>query len=125
MSRVKGRDTSIELVMRSLLHRRGLRFRKHARDLPGQPDLVFRSAKVAAFIDGDFWHGYRFPVWAGSVSPFWRKKIAGNRARDRKNFRKLRRAGWQVVRVWQHEIKADPERAANRIALAVRSARAG
>jgi len=123
MSRVRNRDTNIETEVRSLVHRKGLRFRKHVRAIPGSPDLVFIGPRVAVFIDGDFWHGYRFPAWSKNISPFWQSKIAGNRSRDQRNFRRLRRAGWQVIRVWQHEIKDDPSRAAERIALAVRSAR--
>ena len=119
MSRVKGVDTSIETQVRSLLHRRGLRFRKHVKQLPGKPDLVFPSARVAVFIDGDFWHGWRFSAWAKGLSPFWRAKISRTRERDRRNFAKLRRAGWTVLRIWQHDIRADPERAAEKIAEVV------
>ena len=60
MSRVKGKDTSIERLVRSELHKRGFRFRKHVKTLPGKPDIVFPKAKVAVFVDGDFWHGYDF-----------------------------------------------------------------
>jgi len=120
MSRVKGRDTSLERSVRSALHRAGLRFRKHVGDLPGRPDIVFPRAKVAVFIDGDFWHGYRFPSWQNGVSGFWRRKIAGNRDRDKRNFARLRRAGWRVIRVWQHDIKRDPTGSVERIIVAVR-----
>ena len=120
MSQVKGRDTSIEKEVRSRLHRMGLRFRKHVKGLPGKPDVVFPRAKLAVFIEGDFWHGWRFPAWAESLSPRWRQKIRGTRDRDRRNFAKLRRGGWAVIRVWQHEIEADPARATDRIADAVK-----
>src|SRR5688500_10604715 len=99
MSRVKNRDTDLETAIRCGLHRRGLRFRKHVRLLAGSPDLVFPTARLAVFIDGDFWHGYRFPQWRRKLSPFWQAKIATNRDRDRRNFRKLRRNGWTVMRV--------------------------
>src|SRR5215468_3434899 len=102
MSRVKSRDTDLERLVRTGLRRQGLRFTTHAKGLPGRPDIVFTAARVAVFVDGDFWHGYRFPLWQGKLSPFWQAKIARNRARDTKNFRKLRRMGWIVVRVWQH-----------------------
>lgn len=107
MSRVKGKNTGIETSVRSELHRRGLRFRKHVKDLPGKPDVVFTKAKVAVFIDGDFWHGYRFPVWEHKVSVFWKRKISKNRERDIKNHRKLRDMGWTVIRLWQHDIEED------------------
>jgi DNA mismatch endonuclease (patch repair protein) len=121
MSRVRNRDTNLERILRSAVQRRGLRFRKHARDLPGTPDFVFRNLKVAVFVDGDFWHGYRFPCWQHTVSEFWRAKISLNRRRDRRNFRKLRTNGWQVIRIWQHEIERDLARCVLRIehALAV------
>lgn len=115
MSRIKGKDTGLELCVRSELHKRGLRFRKHVKELPGNPDIVFSKAKVAVFIDGDFWHGYRFPAWEHKVSDFWKTKINKNRERDRRNHRRLRSLGWKVVRVWQHEIEKGIERALDRI----------
>ena len=119
MSRVKGKDTGLELSVRSALHRRGLRFRKHVKDLPGKPDIVFSRLKVLVFVDGDFWHGYRFPAWEHKLSEFWRKKISQTRKRDVKNRRKLREMGWTVIRLWQHELKQDFEGSVNRILSAV------
>jgi len=75
--------------------------------LPGTPDIVFGRKRVAVFIDGDFWHGYRFPTWKDTLSQFWQNKIEKNRQRDKKNFAKLRRMGWRVVRIWQHEVERD------------------
>ena len=109
MSRVKGRDTGPERRLRSELHKRGLRFRKHVPSLPGKPDIVFPGVELAVFIDGDFWHGYRFPAWEAKLPAFWREKIRGNRERDRRNFQKLRRMGWRVIRLWQHNIERDLE----------------
>ena len=120
MSQIKGKDTGIEREVRSELHMRGLRFRKHVKELPGKPDIVFPKGKVVIFIDGDFWHGYRFPAWEHKVSDFWKKKIGKNRERDRKNHRKLRRMGWTVIRLWQHEIKNSFDVCISRIASAVR-----
>jgi DNA mismatch endonuclease (patch repair protein) len=125
MSRVKGRDTGLERLVRSELHKRGLRFRKHVKELPGRPDIVFPRARVAVFIDGDFWHAYRFPAWEKSLSEFWKRKIRGNRERDRKNFKKLRAADWRVVRLWQHEVEADLHGCVERIAEAVNNASGG
>jgi DNA mismatch endonuclease (patch repair protein) len=122
MSRVRGRDTSLERIVRSELHKRGLRFRKHVKELPGRPDIVFWKARVAVFIDGDFWHGYRLAVWENSLSEFWKRKIRGNRERDRKNFKKLRTANWHVVRLWQHEIETDLHGCLERIMEAVNHA---
>lgn len=120
MSHIKGKDTKLEISIRSALHRRGLRFRRHVKNLPGTPDVVFVKAKVAVFIDGDFWHGYRFPAWKHKVSDFWKKKISNNRERDTKNRRKLRNMGWTVIHLWQHDLKRDFEISINRIVSAVK-----
>lgn len=120
MSRVRNRDTDIECAMRSLLFRKGLRFRKHVRELPGRPDIVLARFKVVVFVDGDFWHGYRFPQWSDRVSEFWREKIEGNRRRDQRNFRKLRRMGWRVIRIWQHQIENDIEACVSTVIMTCR-----
>ncbi len=78
--------------------------------------------KVAVFIDGGFWHGYRYPQWRHKMpSQFWRDKIERNRARDRRNFAKLRRHGWLVVRIWEHQLHEDRDACIERIISAMRS----
>jgi len=119
MSRVRNKDTDIERIVRSRLHREGLRFRKNVRSLPGSPDIVFPGARVAVFVDGDFWHGYRFEAWRDGLSPFWEAKIQANRDRDARNRRSLKNEGWHVVRLWQHEIRERPEQAIARVRDAV------
>jgi DNA mismatch endonuclease, patch repair protein len=119
MSRVRSKDTKPELLIRSLAHSRGLRFRKHCRDLCGCPDLVFASARVVVFVDGDYWHGWRFASWSAKLAPYWRQKIEGNRRRDQRNFSRLRREGWTVVRIWEHEIERDVQRCVDRIEASV------
>jgi DNA mismatch endonuclease (patch repair protein) len=119
MSRVKLKDGSLEMIVRSELHKRGYRFKKHVKTLPGSPDAVFPKEKIAVFIDGDFWHGYRLPEWEHKLKDFWKNKIWENRRRDQKNFRKLRRMGWHVIRIWQHEIKRDLESCVAKIVSAV------
>ena len=82
MSRIKGKDTGPEVRIRSALHRRGLRglrFRKHGKELPGRPDIIFSKARVAVFVDGDFWHGYRFSSWENKMSDYWKNKISNRR----------------------------------------------
>jgi DNA mismatch endonuclease (patch repair protein) len=118
MSRIKGKDTDLEVLVRSALHSKGLRFRKHVKTLPGKPDIVFPKTMVVVFIDGDFWHGYRFPAWENKVSDFWKEKISKTRERDQRNFRKLRAMGWQVIRLWQHEIKKDVGKCIEKILIA-------
>lgn len=123
MSRVRSTDTKPELAVRRLVHARGLRFRKHCSQLPGRPDLVFFAAKVVVFVDGDYWHGWRFPAWKDKLSPYWKAKIERNRRRDLCNFRKLRRNGWHVIRVWEHEVERDAKQCIDLIEAAVRQKR--
>lgn len=115
MSRIRRANTKPELVLRRLLHAQGLRYRTHVSHLPGCPDVVFGPCRIVVFIDGDFWHGWRFPTWCHKLKPYWKKKISGNRARDRRNFRRLRSLGWTVLRVWEHQIEEDPYACAHRI----------
>ncbi|TVQ61291.1 MAG: DNA mismatch endonuclease Vsr [Phycisphaerales bacterium] len=116
MRRVRSRDTSCELALRRALHRRGLRYSLRRR-LPGSPDVVFVRARVAVFVDGCFWHGCpahcRVPATNRS---YWLAKIARNRARDAAADTALKRAGWRVVRVWEHDVRERPERTAGRVA---------
>lgn len=125
MSRVKSTGTSLELAVSAELKKKGLAFRTHVRELIGTPDIVFVSARVVVFVDGDFWHGYRLPEWHDNLSPFWQRKISSNRARDKRTFRALRRRGWTVIRIWQHQIKSDMPKCIKRITAAVRLNRRG
>lgn len=102
MARIRGKDTQPELIVRRLLHAMGHRFRLHRPDLPGTPDIVLPGQKKAVLVHGCFWHGHgcaagRLPK---SRLEFWVPKIAGNRARDARNLRALRRSGWSVAVVW-------------------------
>ena len=121
MSRVRNANTGLEMLLRRELHRQGLRYVLHRRDLAGTPDIVFTTAKVAVFVNGDFWHGFGFNRWENRLSPFWRQKIARNRHRDKSNSRKLRRSGWRVITIWQHQLKRDPDGCVDRVAKRVRS----
>lgn len=119
------KDTAPELAIRQRLHAMGLRYRVHSPiDLSGQrvrPDVVFSSSRVAVFIDGCFWHGCPHHGTSPKAnSTYWDAKLARNKERDRSNRARLRRAGWTVVRIWEH---TDPLEAANRIAAIVRSTR--
>lgn len=116
MAANKGRDTKPELLLRSILYRRGLRYRVNAQPLPElrrTADLVFPRAHVAVFVDGCYWHGcpdhYRPAM---KRSHFWRDKIQGNQARDADTNQRLQERGWTVVRVWEHE---DPNVAADKV----------
>jgi DNA mismatch endonuclease, patch repair protein len=115
MSRIRAKDTQVELAVRRMLHSRGYRYRVNVNWLPGKPDIVFTKAKLAVFIDGDFWHGWRFTQWSEKLAPYWRQKIAGNKARDRRHSARLRRDGWAVMRIWEHEVKQDLDRCIGKI----------
>jgi len=115
MARIRGKDTGPERFVLSLFDDIGITPESHARDLPGRPDFVLRELRIAVFVDGDFWHGWRFPAWRHKLAPFWEKKIAGNRTRDGRNFARLRRSGWKVIRIWEHQIVRQPESVRQRI----------
>jgi DNA mismatch endonuclease, patch repair protein len=103
MSRIKSRDTQLELDVRRSLHARGLRYTVHDRSLPGKPDIVFKGRRLAVFINGCFWHGHRCPIGhvPKSNSSFWKLKITTNRARDARNIRRLRAMDWKVINFWE------------------------
>jgi DNA mismatch endonuclease (patch repair protein) len=107
MSRIRGRDTGPERAVAEGLASLGLAWESHARDMPGRPDFIFRASKVAVFVDGDFWHGWRFSIWRDKLSPKWEEKIEATRRRDARNARLLRNMGWRVVRLWEHQIAQD------------------
>jgi DNA mismatch endonuclease, patch repair protein len=115
MARIRGSNTGPENTLASLLAAKGIAFRRHAVELPGRPDFVFQRSRLAVFVDGDFWHGWRFPLWRHKLSEKWAAKIHANRARDRRNHRRLRRSGWVVLRIWEHEIENSPSRCVQRI----------
>jgi DNA mismatch endonuclease (patch repair protein) len=107
MAAVRGKNTRPELVVRRLLFGLGYRYRLYAADLPGRPDIVFRKRRCVIFVNGCFWHGHNCPRASAPSSnvEFWRNKIDGNRERDQRVRKKLRRAGWRVLTVWQCETK--------------------
>ncbi|WP_294328607.1 very short patch repair endonuclease [uncultured Sphingomonas sp.] len=108
MARIRGKDTAPEMQVRRIAHRMGLRFRLHRKDLPGKPDLVFPKHRLAVFVHGCFWH--RHPGCARASSPstrvdFWAAKFAANVARDARQQEELGRLGWNVLVVWQCDLK--------------------
>jgi DNA mismatch endonuclease, patch repair protein len=123
-SRVKGNnrrsDTKQERILRRELWQLGLRYRKNVKSLVGKPDIVFAKARLVVFCDGDFWHGrnwrsLRAKLRHGTNAAYWLAKIGRNRDRDRQVSKMLSKAGWQVIRVWETDIKRDPVAIALRI----------
>lgn len=108
MARVRGKDTAPELAIRSMVHRLGYRFRLHQRKLPGNPDIVLPCHKKIILVHGCFWHGHKRCKHAArpkSNRRYWNKKIDRNIERDRRNRRKLRAMGWDVLTLWECDIK--------------------
>ena len=108
MSRIRDKNTKPEILVRSMVHRMGYRYRLHQKDLPGKPDLVLPRHKKVIFVHGCFWHMHNCKY--GRVKPatnadFWQKKREGNRERDKRNIRALKKQGWQVLIVWECQVK--------------------
>lgn len=120
MSRIRSRDTVPELLLRKAVWALGLRYRVCVR-LPGRPDIVFPRQKLVVFVDGCFWHGCPLHyVRPKSNTSYWSPKIEANIARDRRQEAALEEEGWHVLRLWEHEIEADPEGCARRVALTLK-----
>lgn len=116
MRRVRRRDTKPEMLLRRALWARGLRYRLHASDLPGTPDLVFRGARVAVFVHGCFWHrheGCRRATTPKSNREYWLPKFERNVERDRRKEEALRRLGWRIAVVWECEAEEPQQLAAS------------
>jgi DNA mismatch endonuclease (patch repair protein) len=109
MRGAKSKNTKPELKVRKALWGRGLRYRIHYR-LPGSPDIVFPSKKLAIFVNGCFWHGCRYHGRIPSTNTsFWKSKIARNMQRDKENTKKLRNAGWKVFTFWEHQLTGNKD----------------
>jgi DNA mismatch endonuclease, patch repair protein len=110
MSRIKGKNTKPEIVVRKYLFSKGLRYRLHQRDLPGTPDLVFRKHGAVVFIHGCFWHGHKgckYFVPPKTNIEWWLNKINTTRKKDEENKSKLKKQGWKVISVWECSLKSD------------------
>lgn len=108
MSRIRGKNTKPELLVRALLYRMGYRFRLHRKDLPGKPDIVLTRYRKAVFVHGCFWHrhdGCKYAYVPKSRTEFWESKFKENVERDRKNREKLEQMGWTVDIIWECETR--------------------
>lgn len=128
MAAVRNKDSRAELMLRRELHRRGLRYRLHAKSVPGRPDLVFPRRRLAVFVDGDFWHGNawrlrgleRLEDLFPTRTEWWSAKIRRNMERDQEVTAALLGLGWRVLRFWESDILADPAVPAETVVKAVR-----
>ena len=108
MSRVKSKDTTPEMLVRSFLHRRGFRFRLHVRELPGHPDIVFPKYRTVVEVRGCFWHrhrGCKAATTPTSNTDYWTKKFRRNVERDKQTKAALRKLGWRVIVVWECQLR--------------------
>ena len=107
MSRIRGKDTKQEILVRKYLFSQGLRYRKNDKRLPGHPDLVFPKYKTVIFINGCFWHGHncgKFRLPKTNVE-FWQNKIENNKRRDQRIIEALESGGWRVIVIWECSLK--------------------
>jgi DNA mismatch endonuclease (patch repair protein) len=107
MAGIRGKNTKPEILVRSYLHRSGLRFRIHVKDLPGKPDVVLPKYKTAIFVHGCFWHSHprcKFAVVPASNIEFWKQKLDSNRERDQVNKKRLKALGWRVLTIWECQL---------------------
>jgi len=107
MSRIRGKDTKPEKLIRQWLWHNGYRYRLHRKDLPGKPDIIFPSRRKVIFIHGCFWHKHKckYFKWPENNADFWKKKIESNVSRDRKNYRELEASGWNYMVIWECETR--------------------
>ncbi len=125
MSRIKGKDTKPELLLRSLLHREGFRFRKNLGTLPGKPDIVLLKYRTAIFVHGCFWHRHencRYATCPGSNKEFWQNKFDGTVKRDQTKKTALEKEGWSVLTVWECELRDNPAAAVDALSASIRGA---
>ena len=110
MSKIRAKNTKPELLVRSMLHKMGYRFRIHTKELPGQPDIVLPKYHSTVFVNGCFWHGHEgckdFAL-PKTRTEWWLNKINGNKIKDAENIVQLEKQGWQVVVIWECEVKPD------------------
>ena len=116
MSKIRGKNTGPEIKLRKLLWAAGIRGYRVHYNLPGKPDIVFVKKKIVIFIDGCFWHKCPIDFQEPETrKEFWMKKINSNVERDERNNRQLSDAGWTIIRIWEHEMRKEPEKVVQRI----------
>lgn len=121
MSRIRSKNTSIDIIMRDILSNNGYPFEMYPK-MYGNPDFANKKERIVVFCDGDFWHGFNYGK-KKLAKKYWREKIEGNMKRDVKIRRKLRNEGWSVIKCWEHDIKSRPDICIRKIDRAIRRAR--
>jgi DNA mismatch endonuclease, patch repair protein len=123
MSKIKSKNTSPELEFKSLLRQAKIRFTTINKNLPGSPDFVLKLYPIAVFIDGEFWHGYKWNEKKSRIKKnrrYWIKKIESNLRRDRRTRKNLKAGNWVVIRFWSRQIKKNPKECLKRLSDAMK-----
>lgn len=110
MSRIKGKNTKPEMLVRRFLHANGFRYRLHVKDLPGKPDIVLPKYKTVIFIQGCFWHGHdqcKYYSVPKTNTEWWINKINGNKLKDQTNLQIIKKQGWKVIEIWGCQLKSN------------------
>ncbi|MCB0553446.1 MAG: DNA mismatch endonuclease Vsr [Phaeodactylibacter sp.] len=110
MSRIRGKDTAPEMIVRKFLFSKGIRYRLHQKKLPGKPDLVSKKYNTVVFVNGCFWHGHegcRYFVIPKTRTEWWKNKISSTVTKDKENYRRLKKMGWQVLIVWECSLRGE------------------
>lgn len=108
MSQIKGKDTRPEELVAKYLFANGFRYRRNVKTLPGTPDIVLKRYKTVIFVNGCFWHaheGCKYFVWPENNADFWREKLLTNRERDKRDCNKLKELGWNILIIWECQLK--------------------
>lgn len=118
MAGIKNKNTKPELLIRTELFHRGVRYRIHSRQLPGNPDIVLPKYRAVIFIHGCFWHNHNCHLfkWPSSRPEFWEKKLSGNKERDQRVLLQLQEMGWRILRVWECAVKGKARKSLPEIA---------
>lgn len=129
MSQIRGKNTKPEEMVRKYLFAQGFRYRKNDKKLPGRPDIVLPKYHTCVFVNGCFWHGHegcKYFVWPKSNTNFWEEKITGNIRRDNDNIHKLSQQGWNIITVWECELKPEKrEKTLSKLVHRIKNGNAG
>lgn len=117
MSKIRSKNTKFENnFIAELKKNTKKKFETNVKEIKGKPDIVFKRHNLCVFLDSDFWHGWQYPRWKHLLkNDFWRNKIETNRKRDIKNTQHLKRNGWRVIRIWEHNINKNIKREIQKI----------
>jgi len=119
MAKIGSKNTQPELLMFKLLKDHNLKFKKHY-DTFGKPDIAFPEIKIAVFVNGEFWHGRNFSKIKDRLADFWKDKIGKNIRRDRKNYKLLKNNGWEVIIIWDKDLKKNPNKELSKILSSIK-----